>query len=85
MTDRNRIIQYKGEFPWIHPSQSLKVIRQFSFLKEQRERILSGTPEQAAAQEKDTYLYEEEYRPWFVWALILAHVHAHSLVRTGSK
>jgi hypothetical protein len=33
---------------------------------------MTGTPEQAAAQEKDTYLYEEEYRPWFVWALILA-------------
>jgi hypothetical protein len=27
-------------------------------------------PEQA--QQQDTYLYEEEYRPWFVWALILA-------------
>jgi hypothetical protein len=36
---------------------------------------MTETPEQAAAasaaQDKE-YLYEEVYRPWFVWALILA-------------
>jgi hypothetical protein len=33
---------------------------------------MAATPEQAAGEEKDTYLYEEEYQPWFVWMLILA-------------
>jgi hypothetical protein len=33
---------------------------------------MTETPEQAAAAQDKEYLYEEVYRPWFVWALILA-------------
>jgi hypothetical protein len=35
---------------------------------------MTEAPEQAAvaSEEKDSYLYEEEYQPWFVWMLILA-------------
>jgi hypothetical protein len=66
-----------GKFPWEYLAPSQKSSDTF-FYQAQRERervyTMTETPEQAAAaaQEKDTYLYEEEYRPWFVWALILA-------------